>query len=127
MMNDRNKTILLVDDDPRNIFALSAVLRSRGYTVLTASSAQEGIQLLRKEESIVVVLLDMMMPDMDGYEALRFIKKDEALAHIPVFAVTAQAMVGDRERCLEAGADGYISKPVDVDILFDLLKEHWPG
>jgi two-component system, cell cycle response regulator DivK len=79
---------------------------------------------MRKEGDIAIVLLDMMMPDMDGYEALRIIKEDEALAEIPVFAVTAQAMVGDRERCLDAGADEYISKPVDVDVLFNLLKTH---
>ncbi len=121
---ENRSTILLIDDDPRNIFALSAVLRSRGYNVLTAPSAVEGIDVMRKESNIAVVLLDMMMPDMDGYEALRVMKDDEALAPVPVFAVTAQAMVGDRERCLEAGADEYIPKPVDIDVLFNLLKAH---
>ena len=123
-MIEKPAAILLIDDDPRNIFALSAVLRSRGYPVLTAASAQEGIDAMRKERGIAVVLLDMMMPDMDGYEALQIIKADEALAQTPVFAVTAQAMVGDRERCLKAGADEYLSKPVDVDQLFNLLKAH---
>ena len=121
---EKSDTILLIDDDPRNIFALSAVLRSRGYKVLTAPSAQDGIDAMRKESGIAVVLLDMMMPEMDGYEALRLMKGDPTLASIPVFAVTAQAMVGDRERCLEAGADEYLPKPVDVDQLFNLLKAH---
>lgn len=117
-------SILLIDDDNRNIFALSAVLRSNGYSVVTATSAMEGIALMEKNKGIKVVLLDMMMPEMDGYEALRHMKADEALRHIPVFAVTAQAMVGDRERCLEAGADEYLSKPIDVDQLLALLANH---
>lgn len=117
-------SILLIDDDNRNIFALSAVLKSKGYTVVTATSAREGIAMMEKNKGIKVVLLDMMMPEMDGYEALRHMKADEALRHIPVFAVTAQAMVGDRERCLEAGADEYLSKPIDVDQLLALLANH---
>jgi len=114
--------ILLIDDDNRNIFALSAVLRAKGYRVTTATSALEGIGLLKKDKGIKVVLLDMMMPEMDGYEALKLIKGDEELRSIPVFAVTAQAMVGDRERCLNAGADEYLSKPIDVDLLLGLLS-----
>jgi CheY-like chemotaxis protein len=125
-MNSQS-TVLLIDDDPRNIFALTAVLRSRGYRVLTAASAKEGLDSLKKEGGVSVVLLDMMMPDMDGYEALRLLKADKDLASIPVFAVTAQAMIGDRERCLEAGADEYISKPVDIDLLFNLLKAYKDG
>ena len=119
-----NASILLIDDDNRNIFALSAVLKSKGYTVVTATSARDGIAMMEKNKGIKVVLLDMMMPEMDGYEALRHMKADEALRHIPVFAVTAQAMVGDRERCLEAGADEYLSKPIDVDQLLALLANH---
>ncbi|HEV7332807.1 MAG TPA: response regulator [Flavisolibacter sp.] len=113
--------ILLIDDDSRNIFALSAVLRAKGYNVITATSAKEGIAILKKDKGIKVVLLDMMMPEMDGYEALKLMKGDEELRHFPVFAVTAQAMVGDRERCLQAGADEYLSKPIDVDQLLQLL------
>ncbi|WP_121357356.1 response regulator [Flavisolibacter nicotianae] len=123
-MNEKENTILLIDDDSRNIFALSAVLRAKGFDVLSAPSAQEGIALLQKQKGIKVVLLDMMMPGMDGYQALSILKTEPDLAEIPVFAVTAQAMVGDRERCLEAGADEYISKPVDVDVLLSLLKAH---
>jgi CheY-like chemotaxis protein len=114
-------SILLIDDDSRNIFALSAVLKAKGYSVVTATSAMEGIAIMEKNKGIKVVLLDMMMPEMDGYEALRQIKGDEALRHIPVYAVTAQAMVGDRERCLQAGADEYLSKPIDIDQLLALL------
>jgi two-component system, cell cycle response regulator DivK len=117
-------SILLIDDDSRNIFALSAVLKAKGYHVITATSALEGISLLQKDKGIKVVLLDMMMPEMDGYEALRQIRSDEDLRHFPVFAVTAQAMVGDRERCLEAGADEYLSKPIDIDQLLQLLDKH---
>ena len=121
---DEQKSILLIDDDNRNIFALSAVLRSKGYEVLTAPSAKDGIALLRKEPAIMVVLLDMMMPDMDGYEALSIIRDDEALKEKKVIAVTAQAMIGDREKCLKAGADEYVSKPVDVDFLLQLLDAY---
>ncbi|HET7897498.1 MAG TPA: response regulator [Flavisolibacter sp.] len=123
-MNQKESRLLIIDDDNRNIFALTAVLRSKGYEVLTAQSAQEGIDLLKKNPGIKAVLLDMMMPEMDGYEALAVLKGDEELATVPVFAVTAQAMVGDRERCLEAGADEYIAKPIDVDLLLHLLKAH---
>ena len=118
------KTILLIDDDSRNIFALTAVLKAKGFRIVTASSAQEGIQQLHNNKGIKVVLLDMMMPDMDGYEAIRFIRSDEKIAGIPLIAVTAQAMLGDRERCLEAGANEYVSKPIDVDFLLQVLNRY---
>ena len=121
---DNEKKVLIIDDDSRNIFALGAVLRSRGYSVLSASTAKEGIELLQNKTGIKVVLLDMMMPDMDGYEAVRVIRSIERLQQVPVIAVTAQAMVGDREKCLEAGADEYVSKPVDVDWLMELLNRY---
>ena len=118
------KTVLIIDDDNRNIFALSAVLKAKGFAVVSASSASEGIELLQNNQGIKVVLLDMMMPDMDGYEALRVIRSNEALATVPVIAVTAQAMVGDREKCLEAGADDYVSKPIDLDFLLEILQRY---
>jgi CheY-like chemotaxis protein len=121
------KTVLLVDDDGRNIFALSAVLKSRGYSVLSASSVVEAMGILQAQPDVGLLLLDVMMPGMDGYEAMTLLKGDEALHHIPIIDVTAQAMSGDRERCLEAGADEYLSKPVDVDALTHLLHKFLNG
>jgi CheY-like chemotaxis protein len=118
------KTILIIDDDNRNIFALTAVLKAKGFAIVSALSAKEGIRLLQNIQGIKVVLLDMMMPDMDGYEALQVIRKNEQVANVPVIAVTAQAMVGDREKCLEAGADDYVSKPIDVDLLMHILNRY---
>jgi two-component system cell cycle response regulator DivK len=118
------KTVLLIDDDSRNIFALTAVLKAKGFHILSALSAQEGVQFLQKNKGIKVVLLDMMMPDMDGYETLRFIRSDEKISNVPVIAVTAQAMIGDREKCLEAGANEYVSKPIDVDFLLQILNRY---
>ncbi|MBA4145128.1 MAG: response regulator [Azospira oryzae] len=115
------KKVLIIDDDSRNIFALQAVLKAKGFNCLTATGAREGIDLLTKQNEVSIVLLDMMMPDMDGYEALKEIR-DGACKAIPVIAVTAQAMVGDREKCLEAGANDYISKPIDVDQLLSVLQ-----
>ena len=115
------KKILLVDDDHRNIFALNAVLKARGYHCETASGAAEGIEKLSRDPDIGIVLMDMMMPDMDGYEAIANIRGKRETAAIGIIAVTAQAMVGDKERCLAAGANGYVSKPVDVDLLVELL------
>ena len=116
------KRVLIIDDDARNIFALSATLRSRAFECLSCMSAKEALQLLQGDEHIDAILIDMMMPDMDGYEAIPLIKNINKRAGTPVIAVTAQAMVGDREKCLEVGADDYISKPVDVDKLLQLLS-----
>ena len=114
--------VLIVDDDSKNIFALTAVLKAKKLAVVSAMSAAEGIGLLRSDSGIAVVLLDMMMPDMDGYEAIREIRKDPLLRDLPVVAVTAQAMTGDREKCIQAGASDYITKPVDIDQLMSLLR-----
>ncbi|MCX2452888.1 response regulator [Pedobacter sp. PLR] len=114
--------ILIVDDDNRNIFALSAVLKSKGFQCVSAIGGEEGLDLLKKEKGIAVVLMDMMMPGMDGYQAMAHMSRHPELKDIPVIAVTAQAMLGDRERCLNAGAVGYVSKPINVDELTDLLK-----
>ena len=123
-MNKENKKVLIVDDDAKNVFALSLVLRSRGYTSVTAGSGVEAMSILADRTDIGIVLTDMMMPDMDGYTVIPRMKADEKMKDIPVIAVTAQAMTGDRERCLEAGADGYLSKPINVDILMQLLSEY---
>jgi two-component system, cell cycle response regulator DivK len=99
------KKILIVDDDARNIFALTSVLKAKGFSCISAAGALEGLTILKTTKDIGVVLLDMMMPEMDGYEVLSRIKKNSD-DHPPVIAVTAQAMIGDREKCLDAGADG---------------------
>ncbi|WP_316828327.1 two-component system response regulator [Pedobacter miscanthi] len=110
------KLILIIDDDNRNIFALKAVLKAKGFDCLSAISAQEGFSIMEKHD-VSIVLMDMMMPDMDGYQAIAAMKKSAKMQNIPVLAVTAQAMVGDKERCLSAGASGYVSKPINVDEL----------
>lgn len=123
-METLQKKILIIDDDSRNIFALKAVLTVKKYNCIAANSAKEGFDIISKTPGISVVLLDMMMPEMDGYQALAKMKEDPKLKDIPVIAVTAQAMLGDRERCLEAGAVGYISKPVNIDELVKLLNNY---
>lgn len=120
----KDKKILIIDDDNRNIFALSAVLKARGFTVVSVSGMAEAVNLLTKVPDVGIILLDMMMPDMDGYEGTALLKGDNRFGHIPVIAVTAQAMIGDREKSIAAGADGYLSKPVDVDKLIQLLNHH---
>ncbi|HRE50472.1 MAG TPA: response regulator [Flavitalea sp.] len=117
-----HKKALIVDDDARNIFALKAVLKARGYHCLSASSMSEAFDMLLSADDVGVVLMDMMMPEMDGYEGIA--KIGEAGIKVPVIAITAQAMPGDREKCLEAGAEDYISKPVDIDKLEPLLKAY---
>ncbi|MGE6218192.1 response regulator [Nubsella zeaxanthinifaciens] len=123
-MQTQLKKILIIDDDSRNIFALKAVLTAKKYACLAANSAAEGFDIIKNEGDVAVVLLDMMMPEMDGYQALAKMKQDADLRDIPVIAVTAQAMVGDKERCLDAGATGYISKPVNVEELIKLLNNY---
>lgn len=121
---EKNRKVLIIDDDNRNIFALKAVLKSKGYQCISAIGGEEGLQLLEEQTDIAVVLMDMMMPGMDGYEAMAIMSKDPELKEIPVIAVTAQAMLGDKERCLNAGAVGYVSKPINVDSLTDLLVKY---
>ncbi|MBC6110068.1 PleD family two-component system response regulator [Pedobacter fastidiosus] len=111
------KLILIIDDDNRNIFALKAVLKAKGFDCVSATSAKEGFSIMEENENIAIVLMDMMMPDLDGYQAISVMKKSAKMQNTPVLAVTAQAMVGDKERCLSAGASGYISKPINVDEL----------
>jgi CheY-like chemotaxis protein len=121
---NKQDTILLVDDDQRNIFALSAVLKTRGYTVLSAANIRDAYAILEGPGEISIILMDMMMPDMDGYEAIPLIKNDDRFASIPVIAVTAQAMPGDKEKSIAAGADDYVAKPVDIDLLTTIIDEH---
>ena len=116
------KTILIIDDDARNIFALKAMLLAKKFQCISCNGAAEALELLKTDEKVDFVLIDMMMPDIDGYEAIPLIKRIEKRKATVVYAVTAQAMVGDREKCIRAGADDYISKPIDVDKLLTLLR-----
>jgi CheY-like chemotaxis protein len=118
----KGKTVLLVDDDDRDIFALSSVLKVAGVVIYIAKNGIECLEKLRTLPHIDIVLLDIMMPDMDGYETLNEIRTDEKLKHLPVISLTAQAMKGDQEKCLKAGADDYYSKPIAINILLDKIK-----
>ena len=118
------KPVLIIDDDVRNTFAISAVLKAKGYKTFIANNMVEAFALLESEKQIGIILLDMMMPGMDGYDAIPLLKSTEAYKHLPIIAVTAQAMPGDKEKCLAAGADDYAAKPVDIDLLFDLLNKN---
>ncbi len=118
-----NNKILIVDDDPRNIFALKLTLKSKGYQIESCTMAQEAIEILQKDNHFKVVLMDMMMPEMDGYQAIKIIKETSSISQIPVIAVTAQAMPEDRQKCLDAGASDYVSKPIDVDQLITAIEK----
>jgi CheY-like chemotaxis protein len=116
------KRVLVVDDDVRNIFALSSVLERRGMKVLSASTGQEAIDILEKTPDISIALMDIMMPGMDGYETIQSIRGDVRYRRLPIIALTAKAMKGDREKCLEAGASEYLAKPVNTEQLLSALR-----
>jgi CheY-like chemotaxis protein len=116
------KRVLVVDDDVRNIFALSSVLERRGMAVLTASTGREAIALLESTGDVAIVLMDIMMPEMDGYETMQVIRGNSAFRRLPIIALTAKAMKGDREKCLEAGASEYLAKPVNTEQLLSALR-----
>jgi CheY-like chemotaxis protein len=116
------KKVLVVDDDVRNIFALSSVLERRGMTVLTAGTGREAIATLEKTPEIAIVLMDIMMPEMDGYETMQVIRQNALFRRLPIIALTAKAMKGDREKCLEAGASEYLAKPVNTEQLLSALR-----
>jgi CheY-like chemotaxis protein/signal transduction histidine kinase/HAMP domain-containing protein len=117
-----NRTVLVVDDDVRNIFALSSVLERRGMKVLTASTGNEAISTLETKPDVAIVLMDIMMPDMDGYQTMQAIRENPALRRLPIIALTAKAMKGDREKCIEAGASDYLAKPVNTEQLLSALR-----
>ena len=116
------KTVLIVDDDMRNAFALSKVLAERGMKLLKAENGQKALTIIEQEDHIDLVLMDIMMPVMDGYEAMKRIRAQERFAKLPVIALTAKAMKEDRQRCIEAGASDYLPKPVDVSRLFSVMR-----
>ncbi len=117
-----DRTVLLVDDDARNIFALSSVLERRGMRVLTATTGNEAIQLIDSNPDIAIVLMDIMMPEMDGYQTMSQIRKNDKFRRLPMIALTAKAMKGDREKCLDAGASDYLAKPVNTEQLLSALR-----
>ncbi len=118
----KDKTVLIADDDVRNIFSLTKALELQGMKVISAMDGKEALNVLNATPKIDVVLMDMMMPEMDGYESIRQIRNITAFKNLPVLAVTSKAMMGDREKCIAAGASDYISKPVDIDQLVSLLR-----
>ncbi|MGB9146353.1 MAG: response regulator, partial [Acidobacteriaceae bacterium] len=116
------RKVLIVDDDVRNIFALSSVLERRGMSVLTAGTGREAIDTIESTPDLAIVLMDIMMPEMDGYETMQVIRQNPSLRRLPIIALTAKAMKGDREKCLEAGASEYLAKPVNTEQLLSALR-----
>lgn len=121
----KGKSVLIADDDIRNTFALTCYLEDLEYgmNIHTVASGTEAIEFLNKHNNVEIILMDMMMPEMDGYEAIGRIKDNQATSNIPIIAVTAQAMVGDREKCLQAGAADYVSKPLDMAVLLEKMAK----
>jgi len=117
-----NKKVLIVDDDVRNIFALTSLLERYQMQVFYAENGRDGITALQNHPDVNVVLMDVMMPEMDGYETTQAIRQLERFRSLPIIALTAKAMQGDREKCLESGASDYITKPVDPEQLLSLLR-----
>ena len=118
----RNKKILIVDDDVRNVFALTSVLEARGMEVVYAENGKDGVDLLRRTPDVDLVLMDIMMPELDGYETTSAIRDEEEFKQLPIISLTAKAMKGDREKAIAAGASDYITKPVDTDQLLSLMR-----
>src|ERR1700686_5150083 len=116
------KKVLVVDDDVRNIFALSSVLERRGMNVITAGTGREAIAKLESTPDVAIVLMDIMMPEMEGYETMRVMRQNVSLRRLPIIALTAKAMKGDREKWLEAGASGYLAKPVNPEQRLSSLR-----
>jgi CheY-like chemotaxis protein len=118
----RGRKVLVVDDDARNIFALTTVLEDHDMEVLSATNGRQAIEIIESTPDLSVVLMDIMMPEMDGYETMKEIRKDVRFRTLPILSLTAKAMKGDREKCLLAGASDYIAKPVNTDQLLSLLR-----
>jgi CheY-like chemotaxis protein len=116
------KKVLVVDDDVRNIFAITGMLEAHGMNVVFAENGRDGMDVLERSPDVALVLMDVMMPEMDGYETMRAIRRVPRYKSLPIIALTAKAMKGDREKCLDAGASDYITKPVDPDQLLSLMR-----
>jgi len=116
------KKVLLVDDDMRNVFSITSVLAGKNMLVVEAENGREALERLEEHPDVDLVLMDIMMPEMDGYETIRAIRKDPRFSRLHVIAMTAKALKGDQEKCLEAGASDYIAKPIDVDKLLSLMR-----
>jgi CheY-like chemotaxis protein len=114
--------VLVVDDDARNIFALTSVLENHDMEVISATNGRQAIDIVNQTPDLSMVLMDIMMPDMDGYETMREIRGSAQFRTLPILALTAKAMKGDREKCLDAGASDYIAKPVNTDQLLSLMR-----
>ena len=119
----KNKLVLIVDDDDRNTFALRSYLETLDMKIAIAENGEQAISVLHNDTKPDIILLDMMMPVMDGYETLGILKQDISLKQIAVIAVTSRAMKGDKEKCIEAGAWDYISKPIDMKLLIDKISK----
>ena len=118
----RGRKVLVVDDDARNIFALASLLENQEMEVITATNGRVALEIVARTPDLSIVLMDIMMPDMDGYEAIRNIREDARFSTLAILALTAKAMAGDREKCLDAGASDYISKPVNTGQLLSLMR-----
>jgi CheY-like chemotaxis protein len=118
----RDRKVLVVDDDARNIFALTSLLENHGMNVITATTGRGAIDLMENTPDLDILIMDIMMPDMDGYETMREVRKFPHFRTLPILALTAKAMKGDREKCLDAGASDYIAKPVNTDQLLSLMR-----
>ncbi len=117
-----HKNVLVVDDDVRNLFALTTAFERYNINTITAESGKEAMNILSENNEIDIVLMDIMMPEMDGYETMQKIRREHKNSSLPIIAVTAKAMKGDREKCIEAGASDYITKPLKIDQLLSLMR-----
>ena len=118
----RNRKILVVDDDARNIFALTSLLENYDMDVISTTNGRDAIDIVQRTPDLSIVLMDIMMPDMDGYETIGRIRENPEFNTLPILALTTKAMKGDREKCLNAGASDYIAKPVNTDQLLSLMR-----
>jgi CheY-like chemotaxis protein len=118
----KSKKVLLVDDDMRNVFALSKILKERGLDIVKADNGFSALNALDIDPNVDMVLMDIMMPEMDGYEAMKKIRQQVKFRNLPIIALTAKAMKEDRQKCIDAGANDYITKPVDVERLLSLMR-----